>query len=82
MNKKNYNYKYLKKKITNISLGELNNKNLLKDTVAIAASVVAKDLKIRKIVKQFQLRCAYNPPNKFFGSLLDGRDNFSNNERC
>ncbi len=73
-NKKNYNYKYLKKKISNISLEELNDKNLLKDKFAIAASIVAKDLKIRKIVKQFQLRCAFNPPNKFFGSLLDGRD--------
>ena len=43
------------------------------DKVAISASIIAKDKKIRKIVKNFQLNCAYNPA-KNFGSVLDGRD--------
>ena len=30
--------------------------------------------KARKIVKNFQLECAYNPPKKYKGSCLDGRD--------
>ena len=57
-----------------INLAKLNKKSLLTDKVAVSASIVAKDLKIRKIVKNFQIKCAYNPPKKFFGSVLDGRD--------
>ena len=38
------------------------------------SSIVAKDKKIRKIVKNFQLNCGYNPPKKYSGSVLDGRD--------
>ena len=30
--------------------------------------------KLEKLVKNFQLNCAYNPPKKYFGSVLDGRD--------
>ena len=29
---------------------------------------------IRKIIKKFQLKCAFNPPRNFVGSVLDGRD--------
>ena len=42
--------------------------------MATEASIVAKDKKIRKIVYNFQIKCAYKPPNKFQGSILDGRD--------
>tara|TARA_A100000164_G_scaffold172192_1_gene152927 strand:+ start:532 stop:987 length:456 start_codon:yes stop_codon:yes gene_type:complete len=52
----------------------LDNKSLLSDEVANLSSVIAKDRNIRKIVKQFQTNCAYNPPNKYSGSVLDGRD--------
>ena len=38
------------------------------------ASIIAKDPKIRKIVHNFQIKCAYHPPRKFNGSILDGRD--------
>ena len=34
----------------------------------------AKDKKIRKLVHNFQKEIAYNPPKKFDGSCLDGRD--------
>ena len=53
---------------------DLQNKDLLTDKVATSASIIAKDNKIRKIVHSFQLQCAYNPPKKYKGSVLDGRD--------
>ena len=53
---------------------DLQNKKLSSDKVAIVASIVAKDKKIRKLVHAFQVECAYNPPKKYDGSCLDGRD--------
>ena len=38
------------------------------------ASIIAKDKKIRKLVHNFQISCAYRFPKKFNGSCLDGRD--------
>ncbi len=73
-NKRNFNYKLIKKKIQNLDLKSLQNKNLISNKVADEASILAKDLKIRKIVHNFQIKCAYNPPKKFKGSILDGRD--------
>ena len=40
----------------------------------MSASIIAKDKKIRDIVHNFQTECAYNPPKKYKGSVLDGRD--------
>ena len=71
---KKFNYKYLRKKINKLKIKNLQNKRLLSDKVATIASLVAKDKKIRKIVYKFQLKCAYNPPKKYAGSCLDGRD--------
>ena len=73
-NEKNFNYRFLKKKIKNLKVKNLQNKKLLSNKVATEASIIAKDKKIRKIVHNFQTRCAYNPPKKFKGSILDGRD--------
>ena len=70
----NFNYQLVKKKINKINIKDLNNKKLLADKVALSASIIAKDNKIRNLVKQFQLNIAYNPPTKFAGSVLDGRD--------
>ena len=42
--------------------------------MGIKASVISKKKKIRKIVHLFQINFAYNPPNKYKGSCLDGRD--------
>ena len=42
--------------------------------MAISAAIIAKNKKIRDIVHKFQKRCAFNPPKKFSGSILDGRD--------
>ena len=38
------------------------------------ASTIAKKKNIRKIVYNFQKNLAYNPPKKYSGSCLDGRD--------
>jgi cytidylate kinase len=69
-----YNYKYIKRKIDKLKIKDLQNKKLLSDKVATIASKIAKDKKIRKLVHDFQLKCAYNPPKKYNGSCLDGRD--------
>ena len=53
---------------------DLQNKKLSSDKVATVASIIAKDKRIRKLVHAFQLKCAYNPPKKYDGSCLDGRD--------
>ncbi len=69
-----FNYKYIKKKIDKLKMKDLQNKKLSSDKVATVASIIAKDKKIRKLVHAFQLKCAYNPPKKYNGSCLDGRD--------
>ena len=73
-NPEKYNYKYIKKKISRLKTKDLEAKNLLSDKVATVASVIAKDKKVRDIVHAFQLKCAYNPPRKYNGSCLVGRD--------
>ena len=75
LNQKNkFNKKFLKKRIQNLDLKSLENKNLLSDEVGIEASLIAKDKYIRRLVHSFQIDCAYKPPKKFNGSCLDGRD--------
>ena len=65
---------YLRKKIKFLKINDLNNKELISDQVGTEASIISKDLKIRKLVHTFQLNFAYNPPKKYKGSCLDGRD--------
>ncbi len=72
--KRNFNKSFLKWKIRNLNLKNLQHKNLLSDDVSTEASLIAKDKNIRKLVNSFQINCAYNPPKKFNGSCLDGRD--------
>ena len=72
--KARFNYKFLRKKIKNLNLKNLQNRKLLSDEVGTEASFIAKDAKIRKLVHSFQINCAYRPPKKFDGSCLDGRD--------
>ena len=73
-NKEKFTYNLIKVKIKNIKLQYLKKKSLLSNEVAISASEIAKDIKIRNIVHKFQQRCAYNPPKNYNGSVLDGRD--------
>ncbi len=72
--KKKFTYKLIKQYMKKLNTKILNDKKLLTDEVAISAATVARDKKIRDIVHNFQQNCAYNPPKKFNGSVLDGRD--------
>ena len=71
---KKFTYLYLKKKIKNLKIKDLQNKELLSDEVSICASAIAKNKKIRNLVHSFQIKNAYHPPKKYNGSCLDGRD--------
>ena len=71
---KKFNYSLIRKKMKNLKMKSLKDKDLLSNEVATFASIIAKDKKIRKIVHYFQTQCAYNPPKKYRGSVLDGRD--------
>ena len=72
--KKKFNYTLIEKKIRKLKIRNLQSSVLLSNKVATEASIVAKDKKIRKIVYNFQIKCAYRPSKKFSGSILDGRD--------
>ena len=71
---KKYNLVFLKKKIKNLKIKDLENKSLLSDKIGTEASIISKNISIRKLVYSFQVNLAYNPPKKFNGSCLDGRD--------
>ncbi len=73
-NPRKFKHKYIYKLIKNLNLKKLSNKNLLTNKVGHEASIISKEKKIRKLVHKFQINCAYNPPKKFNGSCLDGRD--------
>ena len=73
-NSKKFTNLYIKKKIKNLKIKDLQNKELLSDEVGICASTIAKNKKIRNLVHNFQVKSAYHPPKKYNGSCLDGRD--------
>ena len=72
--KEKYNFNNIKKRIKNLKPKELINKKLLSEKVALEAANISKNKSIRKLVHKFQITYAYNPPKKFSGSCLDGRD--------
>tara|TARA_B100000575_G_scaffold198871_1_gene160896 strand:+ start:703 stop:1416 length:714 start_codon:yes stop_codon:yes gene_type:complete len=69
-----FNQKFIKKKIKVLKMQDLTKKKLLSDKVGTEASVISKNKAIRKLVHSFQINFAYNPPKKYYGSCLDGRD--------
>ena len=69
-----FNQNFIKTKIKLLKVKDLDNKALLSDEVGTEASVISRVKSTRKIVHSFQLNFAYNPPKKFKGSCLDGRD--------
>ena len=73
-NPNKFNLIYVKNKIKKIKLHELNNKKLLPNKIGIEASIISKNKKIRRLVDIIQKKYAYNPPKKYNGSCLDGRD--------
>ena len=73
-NSDKFSLKFTKSKIKNLSTKDLNNKKLLSEKISIEASKISKKISIRKLVHSFQINFAYNPPKRFSGSCLDGRD--------
>ncbi len=73
-NRKKFNQKFIRKKIKKLKVKDLSNKNLLSDEISTEASIISREKNIRKMVHSFQLNFAYNPPRKYKGSCLDGRD--------
>ena len=71
---KNFNQKFIKRKIKSLKVKDLSNKSLISDEIGTEASFISKNKDIRKLVHNFQLDFAYNPPKNFNGSCLDGRD--------
>ena len=71
---KKFGLSFLKKKIQSLKIKDLENKDLILDRVGTEASIISKDLKIRRMVHSFQIKFAYSPPKKYNGSCLDGRD--------
>ncbi len=71
---KKFNLKFIKEKIKIMNFKDFNNKKLLSDEVGVEASIIAKNKNIRKLIHSFQINFAYNPPKKYNGSCLDGRD--------
>ena len=71
---KKYSHLFIKKRMTKLTMKDLQNKELLSDEVGTIASVISKDKMIRKFVHAFQIKSAYYPPKKYNGSCLDGRD--------
>ena len=71
---KEFNQKFLKSKIKFLKPKDLSSKMLLSDKIGTEASIISKNKNVRKIVYKFQINLAYNPPKKFKGSCLDGRD--------
>ena len=69
-----FNQNFIKKKIKTLKVKDLANKKLISDKVSSEAARISKIKKIRKMVHSFQLNFAYNPPKKYKGSCLDGRD--------
>lgn len=71
---KKFNNKFIKSKIKSLKIEDLSDNNLLSDEIGTEASAIAKIKSLRKMVNSFQINFAYNPPKKYKGSCLDGRD--------
>ena len=71
---KKFNQKFIKSKIKSLKVKDLAKKALLSDEVGTEASIISKVKLTRRLVHSFQLNFAYNPPKKYNGSCLDGRD--------
>ena len=57
-----YSLNFIKKKIDKLKINDLNNKELLSNEIGTEASIISKNKKIRILVHNFQVNCAYNPP--------------------
>ena len=68
------NYAKLNQALKKLTPKKLKDKRLTSEPVTKIASVISKIKRIRQMLKKVQHDLAYNPPKKFKGSILDGRD--------
>ena len=73
-NKNKINLRKFKDKLNILKISNFSNKNLLSSKVGLAASYLAKDKRIRKIVDKFQRKIVINISKRYRGICLDGRD--------
>ena len=73
-NPKKFNLSFAKNVIKNLRIKDLSKKELLSNIIGTEASIIAKKKSIRNLIHKFQVNFAYNPPKKYNGSCLDGRD--------
>ncbi|WP_415290754.1 (d)CMP kinase [Candidatus Pelagibacter sp. Uisw_136] len=73
-NKNKINIKKFKDKLSNLRIKDFSNKNLLSSEIGLAASYLAKDIRIREVVDRFQKKIVVNISKKYQGICLDGRD--------
>ena len=71
---KKFSQNFIRLKIKSLKVKDLANRALLSDEVGTEASIISKVKTTRKLVHSFQSNFAYNPPKKYKGSCLDGRD--------
>ncbi len=71
---KKFRNSFIKKQIKKLDIKKLKKKELVSDQVGLEASIISKDIYLRKLVHKFQIKCAYEPPKSYNGSCLDGRD--------
>ena len=65
---KKFNLSFLKQQIKKLNTKNLENKKLISDKVGTEASIIAKNKNIRKLVHNYQVNFAYNPPKRFNGT--------------
>ncbi len=73
-NKSEININKFKNKLNKSTIKDFLNKDLLTSEIGIVASNLAKKIKIRKIVDNFQKKIVKNIPRNYKGVCLDGRD--------
>ena len=66
--------KFLKKRIKSLNLKKLQDKKLIDDKIARVTSQISSDIRLRKLVFNYQRQIAYNIPKGCRGSVLNGRD--------
>ena len=66
--------KFLKKRIKSLNLKKLQDKKLIDDKIAQVTSQISSDIRLRKLVFNYQRQIAYNIPKGCRGSVLNGRD--------
>ncbi len=71
---KRFNKKFIKSKVNNLNIRYLADNRLLSNKISNQASKISQLNYIRKAVHSLQINLAHNPPKKYNGSCLDGRD--------